>query len=318
MTKTKNENHDVDLREVMVESFTTAAEAGLNIAVAVSDSTSTSKIAPFRERFPDRVINVGIAEQSLVGTAVGMSLGGYIAITANAAPFLISRANEQVKTDVCYSNTNVKLMGINAGFAYGPLASTHHSIDDISVLRGFGNILIFAPADPIEARQIFEFAWRHVGPVYIRLDSGNYPQIHKDDYQFKPGQIDILNPGEGLAIVASGTVVREAVDAVAQLKQQGYNPTLINMSSIRPFDKKALIETLQTCSQVITVEEHSKHGGIGSLVAEVIAEEQLGLRLTRLGIEEGEFAKAGPRDQVRAYHKIDAAGIITTAKKVLE
>ncbi|MSE19236.1 transketolase family protein, partial [Pantoea agglomerans] len=119
---------------------------------------STAKIAPFIKAFPDRLINVGIAEQTLVGTAAGLALGGKVAVTCNAAPFLVSRANEQVKVDVCYNNTNVKLFGLNAGTSYGPLASTHHSIDDIAVMRGFGNIEIYAPSCPLECRQIIDYA----------------------------------------------------------------------------------------------------------------------------------------------------------------
>src|SRR5512137_3027483 len=142
----------VDLRDVMVQTFMQAVADNLDVVVVVSDSTSTAKIGPFQQKYPDRVINVGIAEQNLVGVATGLSLGGYIAVTANAAPFLVARANEQVKNDVCYSNTNVKLIGLNAGVAYGPLASTHHTIDDLSIMCGLGNILILAPADPIETR----------------------------------------------------------------------------------------------------------------------------------------------------------------------
>ncbi|MDY4333184.1 FGGY-family carbohydrate kinase [Pectobacterium brasiliense] len=132
------------LATVMVEQFIKAVEQGIDLVPVLADSTSTAKISPFIQRFPDRIVNVGIAEQTMVGTAVGLSIGGKIAVTCNAAPFLISRANEQLKVDVCYNNSNVKLFGLNAGCSYGPLASTHHSIDDIAVLRGFGNIEIYA------------------------------------------------------------------------------------------------------------------------------------------------------------------------------
>lgn len=128
------------LANVMVEAFIAAVERGVDLVPVVADSTSTAKIAPFIKQFPGRLVNVGIAEQSMVGTAAGLALGGKVAVTCNAAPFLISRANEQIKVDVCYNNTNVKLFGLNAGASYGPLASTHHAIDDLAVMRGFGNI----------------------------------------------------------------------------------------------------------------------------------------------------------------------------------
>lgn len=134
------------LASVMVEQFIKAVDNGVDLVPVVADSTSTAKIGPFITRFPDRVVNVGIAEQAMVGMAVGLSMGGKIAVTCNAAPFLISRANEQLKIDVCYNNSNVKLFGLNSGASYGPLASTHHCIDDIAILRGFGNIEIYAPA----------------------------------------------------------------------------------------------------------------------------------------------------------------------------
>ncbi|VFS41292.1 1-deoxy-D-xylulose-5-phosphate synthase [Serratia liquefaciens] len=158
------------LANVMVEAFIAAVERGVDLVPVVADSTSTAKIAPFIKQFPGRLVNVGIAEQSMVGTAAGLALGGKVAVTCNAAPFLISRANEQIKVDVCYNNTNVKLFGLNAGASYGPLASTHHSIDDLAVMRGFGNIQIFAPSTPRECRQIIDYAIGYQGPVYIRLD----------------------------------------------------------------------------------------------------------------------------------------------------
>ncbi len=131
------------LASVMVQAFIDAVDRGVDLVPVVADSTSTAKIAPFIKQFPGRLVNVGIAEQSMVGTAAGLALGGKVAVTCNAAPFLISRANEQIKVDVCYNNTNVKLFGLNAGASYGPLASTHHAIDDLAVMRGFGNIQIF-------------------------------------------------------------------------------------------------------------------------------------------------------------------------------
>jgi transketolase len=142
------------LASVVVQAFIAAVDAGLDVVPVVSDSTSTAKIGPFAQRFPERLINVGIAEQSLVSVAAGLALGGKIAATCNAAPFLISRANEQIKVDVCYNQANVKMFGLNAGTSYGPLASTHHSLDDISVMRGFGNVQIFAPADAVECRRV--------------------------------------------------------------------------------------------------------------------------------------------------------------------
>jgi len=303
-----------DLREVMVQTFIDAVEKNTNLAVVVSDSTSTSKIQPFQERFPERLVNVGIAEQNLVGIAAGLSLGGFVAITANAACFLTTRANEQVKNDICYSNTNVKLVGLNAGVCYGPLASTHHAIDDISTMLALGNILILAPSDPIDTKSIFEFALGYEGPVYIRMDSGKFPVIHKEDYQFEPGKVDLLKAGSDLSIIAMGSTAYEAFFAAKDSQANGIDVEVLNISSVRPLDKAAIAESVRKTKRVITVEEHSLHGGLGSIVSEIIAEQRLRAKLVRLGIPQGQFSKAGPRNEIRAYYKIDENGIIETAK----
>ncbi|MBN2977460.1 transketolase family protein [Pseudomonas lactucae] len=304
------------LASVMVQAFIDAVDAGLDVVPVVSDSTSTAKIGPFAQRFPERLINVGIAEQSLVSVAAGLALGGKIAATCNAAPFLISRANEQIKVDVCYNQANVKMFGLNAGTSYGPLASTHHSLDDISVMRGFGNVQIFAPADAIECRQIIDYALRYHGPVYIRLDGKALPDVHGADYQFTPGQVDILRHGADVSIVALGSVVHEAVDAAEALAGQGIQAQVINLSSIRPLQRDVLLSALSGTRAVISVEEHNINGGVGSLVAEVLAEAGLGIPLIRLGIGDGEYAAAGAREPTRALHNIDAAGIVAAATRL--
>ncbi len=231
-------------------------------------------------------------------------------MTCNAAPFLISRANEQIKVDVCYNNTNVKLFGLNAGASYGPLASTHHSIDDIAILRGFGNIEIYAPSSPGECRQIIDYALAHVGPVYIRLDGKALPELHDEHYRFIPGNIDVLRLGRDIALVAMGSTVHEIVEAAAQLAAEGIDATVISVPSIRPCDTQALLAAIQSCPAAITVEEHNVNGGVGSLVAEVLAEAGCAIPLRRFGIPDGQYAIAANRAATRARHEIDAAGVV--------
>lgn len=306
-----------DLREVMIQTFIRAVEEGVNLAVVVGDSTSTSKIAPFREKYPDRVIDVGIAEQNLVGVAVGLSLGGYVAVTANAAPFLISRSNEQVKNDVCYTDTNVKLLGLNAGVCYGSLASTHHAIDDLSIMQGLGNIVILAPSDPVETEQILQFALKHRGPVYVRMDSGKFPYLHTAEYKFELGAVEVLHAGRDLTLAAVGSVVYEAFYAAGELEKKGISTEVLNVSSIRPLDERGILESISKTKRVITVEEHSLHGGLGALVSEIISEQGVSVELLRLGITKGQFSKAGPREQIRAYYRIDQKGIVNAGQELL-
>jgi transketolase len=303
----------VDLRDAMIAAFIKAVEDGVNLAVVVSDSTSTSRIGPFKDKFPERVVDVGIAEQNLVGVAVGLSLGGFVSVTANAAPFLVARANEQVKNDVCYSETNVKLVGLNAGVAYGALASTHHAIDDLSIMLGLGNIRIFAPADAVDAEQIFAHVLRHPGPVYVRMDSVALPVLHGDGYAFVPGAVDVLRPGRDVTIAAVGTVVPEAVAAAADLAARGIDAEVLSFPSLRPLDPAVLLASVRRTGRVLTVEEHSLHGGLGNIVAEAIADEGLAVRIHRLGIPRGQFSKAGPRGEIRAWYGLDRAGIVKAA-----
>lgn len=306
------------LASVMVERLIAAVNQGLDVVPVVADSTSTAKIAPFVAEFPDRLVNVGIAEQALVGTAAGLALGGKVAVTCNAAPFLVSRANEQVKVDVCYNNTNVKLIGLNSGASYGPLASTHHSIDDISVMRGFGNIEIYAPASPMQCRQIMDYALNKVGPVYIRLDGKALPEMMAEDYQFVPGKIDVLAEGSDVALVAMGSTVHEIVDAQALLKEKGISAKAIAVPSIRPCDTVDLAAQLNGIKYVITVEEHNVNGGVGSIVAEVMAENGLVAKLVRLGIPDGSYALAADRASLRAFHGIDAQSVAEKAQALLK
>jgi transketolase len=306
------------LATVMVEAFIDAVNAGIDLVPVVADSTSTAKISPFIQAFPDRLVNVGIAEQSLVGTAAGLALGGKVAATCNAAPFLISRANEQIKVDVCYNNTNVKLFGLNAGASYGPLASTHHSTDDVAVMRGFGNIEIYAPSCPQECRQIIDYALRHVGPVYVRLDGKELPILHDDNYQFVPGNIDVLREGKDLALVGLGSAVHEIVAAAAQLSDLGISATVISLSSIRPCNKSALAAAIAHLPWVISVEEHNINGGAGSIVAEVLAENGSPARLKRLGVADGQYAIAGDRQTTRERLGIDADSVRRSALALLQ
>lgn len=311
-----NATTSYDLREVMVSKLMDYADQGEDIIVLVSDSTSTAKIAPFQKQYAQNVINVGIAEQSLVGVAAGLAKEGHMVFTANAAPFLISRANEQIKIDVCYNKAPVKMIGLNAGVAYGALGSSHHAIDDISVMRGFGNVDIYCPADPVETVQILDHVKSLNRPAYIRINSVKTPILHKDDYQFTPGEPHIYNFGENIAMVTAGSLCAEAVKAVCQLKEEGVNPTLVGLPSLRPLNYSRLEDILSKHKIVITYEEHSVNGGIGSIIAELLAEVGINARLIRRGISSGEFAKCGPQQQIWKHYGLDEDSMVKAAQSL--
>ena len=297
-----------DMRDRVVQVLLEHLEEGLPIVGVVSDSTSTSRIAPLQKQFPDKVINVGIAEQSLVGTAAGLSLGGFVPYTANAAPFLLTRSAEQLRNDLCYSDLNVKMLGLNAGVAYGPLGSTHHSIEDLGLLRSWGNVQIFTPADATEAAAVTDYASRNPGPMYIRMDSGNLPLLHKDNFSFQPGEPVCYCEGKDLVIFALGSLVHEALSAVAL----GLEATVVNLLSIRPLNEAAVIKIVRQHKNIICLEEHSVQTGLASLLSKLMIEGGILRNLTALGFDS--FATAEPRSAIRRGFRLDAQGILSVAE----
>ena len=306
-----------EIRDCFVEELSRIKEKDNRVHVLVSDSTSTCRIQPFMEKYPDSVINTGIAEQNMIGIAAGMSLGGLIPFTANAAPFLMGRSNEQVKTDVCYSETNVKLVGLNPGFAYGALGPTHHCIDDISTTISFGNIQIFAPSDPEETRQITRYAASYKGPVYIRLDSFKAENVHKSNYVFKPGEAVLIREGSDISLITLGTMVHDALHAAERLSAKGISAEVISLPSIRPLDPAGIINSLKKTGAALTLEEHSTHGGIGAVTAEIILDNRINCILKRAGVPAGTFAEAAPRSVLKKRYGLDPDSIIEATSQIV-
>lgn len=297
------------LRETQVETYMHLIEQGCNIIYLVSDSVSTSKIKPFMEKYPDRVVNSGIAEQNLMGMAAGLANAGFIPVTGNAAPFLISRSNEQLKVDISYSNSNVKVNGMHAGFSYGTDGCTHHEVNDISVLRGFPNFEIYSPCDPSECTKITEYSVLHrTGPVYISLNSGNFQIITPENHIFTPGKPVQFAEGKDITIIALGTAVHDVLDAGRQWTTL-YTADIFSLSSIRPLQTDALTDSIKKTGRVLTVEQHSTHGGAGSIVAELIADKGLDAKLKRLGVPEGQYTRNWSAPDNKIYFGLDAAGI---------
>jgi len=306
-----------DLRDAQISAYIDLVYGGAEIYYLVSDSVSTSKVKPFRELFPERVINVGIAEQNMMGIAAGMANGGVIPVTGNAAPFLISRSNEQLKIDISYAGSNVKVNGMHAGFSYGMDGITHHEINDIGVIRGMPGFEIFAPCDPVECRQmaIYGVLGRQ-GPVYTSLNTGKFPVITSQDHIFSPGvPLQFLN-GKDITLIALGSAVHDILEAAENLKDT-LSCAVFAVTSIRPFIPAILADSIKQTGLVLTVEQHSTHGGVGSLVAELIAEKGLGARLKRLGIPEGSFSKNWTQADNKIHFKLDAVGIAETIREMI-
>jgi transketolase len=307
----------IELRDAAVASYIAMVKEGANIMYLVSDSVSTSRIKPFRDLFPERLINVGIAEQNLMGIAAGLANSGIIPVTGNAAPFLISRSNEQLKVDISYSNSNVKVTGLHPGFSYGTDGITHHEVNDICFVRGMPNFEIYVPCDPRECTQMLEYGvLKRQGPIYASLNTGKFPVITPDSYRFTPGLPVRFSEGKDLTIIALGTAVHDALEAAESLKGR-VSCDIFALTSIRPFLPGMILESIRKTGLVITVEQHSTHGGAGSLVAELIAEHGLAARLRRLGVPEGSFTRNRTAPDNKAFFALDAAGIAKTLEKML-
>jgi len=305
-----------DLRDIQIQAYIDLVHHGADIFYLVSDSVSTSKVKPFRDLFPERVVNVGIAEQNMMGIAAGMANGGVIPVTGNATPFLISRSNEQLKVDISYAGSNVKVNGMHAGFSYGTDGITHHEVNDICYTRGMPGFEIYAPCDPRECRQMaFYGVLERKGPVYTSLNTGKFHNITPEDYVFKPGLPVQFSDGNDITIIALGNAVHDVLEAVESLGN-GLSCAIFAITSIRPFLPVTLLDSIGHTGLVLSVEQLSTHGGAGSLVAELIAENGLGAKLKRLGVPEGYFTKNWTQADNKAYFKLDANGIAETIREM--
>lgn len=256
-----------DCRNIWVSTLEQLAEADPRIVAVVNDSVGSSKLNSFQKRFPDRVINVGIAEQVMVGVSAGLANGGRIPFVSAAGCFITARALEQVKADIAYAGFNVKLVGQSSGIAYGELGATHHSIEDFAWLRPLTNLTIIVPADAWETAEAVKWAAQHEGPVYLRLSRMPVPDLNLPNRSFCPGKAEVVRQGSDLTIIACGTTVHLAAGAADRLATQGIAARVLNFSTINPLDETALHDAA-TSGAIVTVEEASIRGGLGGAVAE--------------------------------------------------
>lgn len=308
-------NDIFDCRDAFQRTLTELAGEDERIVVVVNDSVGSSKLGGFGEAYGDRLINVGIAEQNLVGVGAGLANGGRIPFVSAAAPFLTGRALEQIKADVAYSNANVKLCGQSPGMAYGELGPTHHSIEDLAWLRAIANLTIVVPADPVETEHAIRWAAATEGPVFIRVSRMKVPIVHGDGYEFTPGKATTLREGDDLSIIACGVMVPRALEAADRLAGGGVSARVLNMSTISPLDREAIVAAAADTGALITAEEHTVRGGLGGAVAEVVATEHpVPMRI--LGVP-GVFAPTGTTDALLERFGLTANGIVAATEELL-
>jgi transketolase len=279
-----------DCRNAYVKALADLAEEDHRIVGVVNDSVGSSKLDAFKKAFPDRLINVGIAEQDMVGVAAGLANGGRIPFVSAASCFLTARALEQIKADIAYSNRNVKLCGMSPGMAYGELGPTHHSIEDIAWLRAIDNITIIVPADPIETTAAMRWAAATEGPAFIRVSRMSVPEIYPEDYQFVPGKAITVREGDDVTIISNGTVLWRALAAAELLARDNINARVISMPTVKPLDTDAVIAAARETAGIVTAEEATSAGSLGGAVAETVVKHHP-TRVTILGVPE--FAPTG-------------------------
>ena len=267
-----------------------AIEDGRIVAVC-NDSVGSSKLGGFKAKFPARLVNVGIAEQNMVGVGAGLANGGRLPFVCGAAPFLTGRALEQIKADISYSNANVKLVGISSGMAYGELGPTHHSIEDFAWTRVLPNLPVIAPCDRIETAAAVEWAAHYAGPCFLRLSRVGVPDLLPVDHKFELGRANLLRQGSDVTLIANGTLTHRIVRAADILAERGVSARVLNMATVRPIDEDAIIAAARETGAILTAEEHSIFGGLGSAVAEVVVD-NLPVPMKRLGVP-GIYAPTG-------------------------
>jgi len=305
-----------DCRNAFARALEDLAQADQRIVALCNDSVSSAKLSHFAEAFPDRLFNVGIAEQNMVGMASGMANGGKIPFVASAACFLTGRALEQIKNDVAYTDTNVKLCGVSTGLAYGPLGGTHHSIEDIAWLRAIANMTVIVPADPPETAQAVRAAADFDGPVYLRLSRMGVPVVHDAGYRFEIGKAVRLRDGNDVTLAACGTMVPRALEAAAMLEEEEIQARVINMATVKPIDREAIVEAAVETGGIVTVEEHTIYGGFGSAVAEVVATTHPA-PMRMLGVP-GVFAPTGSPEFLFEHFGLTPQGIRDAALDLIE
>lgn len=262
-----------DCRDAFVAVVERLGAENPRVVAVCNDSVGSSKLGGFKAKFPDRLINVGIAEQDLVGVGAGLANGGLLPFVCGAACFLTGRALEQIKADIAYSNTNVKLVGISSGMAYGELGPTHHSIEDFAWTRVLPNLPVIAPCDSIETAAAVEWAAAYEGPVFLRLSRVGVPDLLPAGHKFELGKANLLRDGDAVTLIANGTLTHRMMKAADILATRGIEARVLNMATVRPIDVAAVVAAAQDTGAILTAEEHSVYGGLGSAIAEVVVAE---------------------------------------------
>jgi Transketolase, C-terminal subunit len=303
-------------RDSFGEAVTALGETNSDIVVLDADLAEATKTIIFKNKFPDRFIDCGIAESNLIGISAGLAASGKIPFAASFAMFSAGRAFEQVRNSVAYPHLNVKIVGSHAGISVGEDGATHQCCEDIGLMRTIPGMVILNPADHYEMQAAVKAAAEYVGPVYIRLGRLPIESINNsDDYKFEIGKGITLKDGKDITIVATGLMVPEAVKAAEALEAAGINARVINIHTIKPLDEELILKAAEETGRIVTVEEHNVMGGLGEAVASLLSE-KLPTPVTKIGVNDV-FGYSGPAKELLKVFGLSAENIEATVKKVL-
>ncbi len=286
------------------------------VLVLDADLAAATKTGMFKKAFPERFIDVGIAESNLMGIAAGLAATGHIVFASSFAMFAAGRAFEQVRNSIGYPHLNVKIGATHAGISVGEDGASHQCCEDIALMRSIPGMVILNPADDVEARACVLAAAAHEGPVYMRFGRLAVPRVFDETYRFEIGKGAILREGTDVAIVATGLMVNEALMAAETLQNEGISARVVNMATIKPIDRGILIDSAKKTGAIVTAEEHNVLGGLGGAVAEVICE-TVPVPVLRVGVEDV-FGKSGPAVELLHLFGLDAAHIVEKAKQAVK
>lgn len=271
----------------------------------------------FSNSFPKQFLNSGIAEQNMTGLAAGLAMSGKIVVTYSIANFPTIRPFEQIRNDICYHEANVKIVAVGGGFCYGALGPTHFATEDLAVMRALPNIVILAPGDPWEAKAATEAMIKYKGPVYLRLGRAGEPNVHNGPIKFEIGKGILINEGTDVTVIAIGGMVYNSLKASEDLERQGISVRLISMSCLKPLDVEIILSAAKETKAIVTVEEHSIIGGLGSAVSEVLVENQFSIPFKRLGIPSEFPDRVGDQDWFLSKYNLDKTGIYNSVLELM-
>lgn len=302
-------------RQAICDTLVEAAKTDKDVVVVCSDSKGSASLAPFAEQYPKQFVEMGIAEQNLVTVSAGIASCGKKVFAASPASFLSTRSYEQAKVDVAYSNTNVTLIGISGGVSYGALGMTHHSCQDIAAMACLPDMRVYLPSDRFQTTNLIKALLKDEKPAYVRVSRSATEDIYDENMDFTLDKANIISEGTDAVIIACGEMVPYAVKAQKALQTKGYSVGVIDMYCIKPMDEQAVIKAAEQAKVVITVEEHSPYGGLGSMVAQVVSA-NCPRKVINMALPDGHIIP-GENKEIFAYYGLDEAGIEATVEKAL-